>query len=205
MAPLSAPRALLGLWCLSVQTSYGLFVPTPKGDVFAASDTTRQRRVPPPLPATTPVTPTEPAVIPPANGVKVGDSGGDGLDGGAPRAARPSSTDFGKFVKRRQAELGRVVVDLRPSSDFRREHFVGATSIPADELEARLLELPPPFAQPLSIVGNEEVRACSILRSIYFMTPVLYFEVSTKYTSVSTVRNVYWYLVRTTVLKERYL
>lgn len=77
----------------------------------------------------------------------------------APQAARPSSKEFGKFVKRRQAELGRVVVDLRPSSDFQREHFVGATSIPAGELEARLLELPPPFGQPLIIVGNEEVRA----------------------------------------------
>lgn len=78
----------------------------------------------------------------------------------APRAALPSSTDFGKFVKRQQTELGRVVVDLRASADFHREHFVGATSIPAAELEARLLELPPPFAHPLSIVGNEEVRAC---------------------------------------------
>lgn len=77
----------------------------------------------------------------------------------APRAERLSSTDFGKFVKRRQDGLGRVVVDLRPSSDFHREHFVGATSIPAGELESRLLELPPPFAEPLNIVGNEEVRA----------------------------------------------
>lgn len=38
-------------------------------------------------------------------------------------------------------------------------HPVGATSIPVDELELRLLELPPPFALPVNIMGNEEVGA----------------------------------------------
>ena len=185
MTPVSAPRALLvGLcWCLSLRTSCGLLVPTPQGDVFTASHT-RLRRVPPPLPATSPVTSTS-AVAPPASRIETGDGGGDGIAGVAPRAERPSSKDFGKFVERRQAELGRVVIDLRPSSEFQREHFVGATSIPAGELEARLLELPPPFAQPLSIVGDEEVRApwlelyhSSVIPRVLLLRPLLHIRKS---------------------------
>lgn len=153
---------LLGLWCLSSQTSCGLLVPTPQGDVVAASDT-RLRRVPEPVPATPPATST-PAVIPPASGIKVGDGAGDGTDDVLLRAVSPSSTEFVKFVKRRKAAQGSVVLDLRPNTDFdRREHFVGATSIPADELAARLLELPPPFVQPLSIKGNDEVSIVVVL------------------------------------------
>lgn len=73
----------------------------------------------------------------------------------------PSSvrSEFQEFVERRKSGARRVMLDLRPAEDFRREHLKGSTSIPVDELEPRLLELPPPFAQPVSIVGNQEVRA----------------------------------------------
>ncbi|CAN0581191.1 unnamed protein product, partial [Ectocarpus sp. 12 AP-2014] len=43
---------------------------------------------------------------------------------------------------RRKSGSRRVVLDLRPRADFRREHLEGSTSIPIDELEPRLLELP---------------------------------------------------------------
>eukprot|EP00752_Nemacystus_decipiens_P016445 g14701.t1 len=68
------------------------------------------------------------------------------------------STPFQKFVERRRSAAHRVVLDLRPAEEFRRRHLKGSTSIPVDELATRLLELPPPFGQPLSIVGNEEDR-----------------------------------------------
>ncbi|CAM9411663.1 unnamed protein product [Scytosiphon promiscuus] len=70
----------------------------------------------------------------------------------------PFLSEFQEFVERRRAGARKVVLDLRSSKDFRREHLEGSTSIPVDELEARLLELPPPFAQPVSIVGNQEER-----------------------------------------------
>lgn len=73
------------------------------------------------------------------------------------RAAEEPLSEFQEFVKRRQSGAAAVLLDLRPSYDFCRGHFVGATSIPADELEPRLLELPPPFGEPVSIVGNEKV------------------------------------------------
>lgn len=68
-------------------------------------------------------------------------------------------TAFQEFVERRKSGAQRVVLDLRPGEDFRWRHLQGSTSIPIDELAPRLLELPPPFGQPVSIVGTEEVRA----------------------------------------------
>ncbi|CAN0419369.1 unnamed protein product [Ectocarpus sp. 12 AP-2014] len=68
--------------------------------------------------------------------------------------ATPS--EFQEFVGRRKSGSRRVVLDLRPRADFRREHLEGSTSIPIDELEPRLLELPPPFAQPVNIVGSQQ-------------------------------------------------
>ncbi|CAB1121311.1 unnamed protein product [Ectocarpus sp. CCAP 1310/34] len=68
--------------------------------------------------------------------------------------AKPS--EFQEYVGRRKSGSRRVVLDLRPRADFRREHLEGSTSIPIDELEPRLLELPPPFAQPVNIVGSQQ-------------------------------------------------
>lgn len=76
----------------------------------------------------------------------------------SPAAPPPVQSDFQEFVEQRQRGARRVVVDLRPEAEFCRRHLKWSTSIPIDELEARLLELPPPFAQPVSIVGNREVR-----------------------------------------------
>lgn len=70
-------------------------------------------------------------------------------------------TAFQEFVERRKSAAHRVVLDLRPGEEFRRWHLKGSTSIPIDQLAPRLLELPPPFGQPVSIVGNEEVRAAA--------------------------------------------
>lgn len=89
----------------------------------------------------------------------------DELTGARPEAREagadrdPSSvlSEFQEFVERRRSDARRVVLDLRPAEEFRREHLEGSTSMPVDELESRLLELPPPFAQPVSIVGNHEV------------------------------------------------
>lgn len=68
---------------------------------------------------------------------------------------------FQEFAERRKSGAHRVVLDLRPRVEFRLRHLKDSTSIPIDELPLRLLELPPPFAQPVSIVGNEEVRICA--------------------------------------------
>lgn len=84
-----------------------------------------------------------------------------GGDDSAPSGRGPSSlglTAFQEFVERRKSAAPRVLLDLRPREEFRRRHLKGSTSIPADELAPRLLELPPPFGQPVGIVGNEEVR-----------------------------------------------
>lgn len=82
-----------------------------------------------------------------------------GDDSAASGPGRSSGlTTFQEFVERRNLDAQRVVLDLRPGMDFRRRHLQGSTSIPIDELAPRLLELPPPFGQPVSIVGNEEVR-----------------------------------------------
>lgn len=70
-----------------------------------------------------------------------------------------SSKDFQEFVRRRESRVRKVLLDLRPWGEFCRGHPVGATSVPADELELRLLELPPPFALPVNIMGDEEVGA----------------------------------------------
>lgn len=70
-----------------------------------------------------------------------------------------SLTDFQEFVQRRESRVRKVLLDLRPWREFCMGHPVGATSIPVDELELRLLELPPPFALPVNIMGNEEVGA----------------------------------------------
>eukprot|EP00903_Cladosiphon_okamuranus_P009320 g8890.t2 len=68
-------------------------------------------------------------------------------------------TAFQEFVERRRSGAQkRVVLDLRPPEEFRRRHLRGSTSIPIDELAPRLLELPPPFGQPVIIVGSEEDR-----------------------------------------------
>lgn len=69
------------------------------------------------------------------------------------------TTEFRQFLERRREERARhrVVLDLRPGEDFRKEHLVGATSMPLPELEARMLELPPPYSVPVSIVGGDEV------------------------------------------------
>lgn len=79
--------------------------------------------------------------------------------GAAVASPDPFSTpsEFQEFLGRRKSGSCRVVLDLRPRADFRREHLEGSTSIPVDELEPRLLELPPPFAQPVNIAGSRQV------------------------------------------------
>lgn len=76
-----------------------------------------------------------------------------------PRKTRTKTTEFQCFLGRQREGRANehVVLDLRPIADFQREHLVGATSIPAVELEARMLELPPPFGCPVSVVGSDEV------------------------------------------------
>ncbi|CAN0343753.1 unnamed protein product, partial [Hapterophycus canaliculatus] len=89
-------------------------------------------------------------------GARAEESGAAGA--GAGRASSSVLSEFQEFVERRKSGARRVFLDLRPAEDFRREHLEGSTSIPIDELEPRLLELPPPFAQPVSIVGNQQGR-----------------------------------------------
>lgn len=72
----------------------------------------------------------------------------------------PSLTEFQMFSKKQESKAGEVVLDLRPFVDFCGQHLVGATSMPADQLERRMLELPTPSTtQSLALVGNEEVGA----------------------------------------------
>lgn len=72
----------------------------------------------------------------------------------------PSLTEFQMFSKEQESKAGEVVLDLRPLVDFCGQHIVGATSMPADQLERRMLELPTPSStQSLTLVGNEEVGA----------------------------------------------
>lgn len=57
-----------------------------------------------------------------------------------------------------------IVLDVRPESDYRSAHIAGARSIPADELEARLHELPPGATVvaycrgPYCVYSDEAVR-----------------------------------------------
>lgn len=125
--------------------SYGLVVPAPQTSVTVASGT-----------RPSPVTST---LLAPRTAEAEARCRG-GTDDVARSAAGPNLTEFQKFVKQRKSRGSRAILDLRPRADFFREHLVGATSIPVVELEPRLLELPPPFAQPVSIMGSKEVRAC---------------------------------------------
>lgn len=68
-----------------------------------------------------------------------------------------ASTDFQCFVRHRKSITSEVVLDLRSKSDFRTKHLLGSTSIPVDDLEPKLLELPPPFDGPVSLLGKQEV------------------------------------------------
>lgn len=70
-------------------------------------------------------------------------------------ASSPSA--FRTFIGRRKSRADEVVLDLRSKPDFDVEHLVGSTSMPVDELRPRLLELPPPFDDSVSIVGGDEV------------------------------------------------
>lgn len=89
-------------------------------------------------------------------GAAVSSCGGD--PAGPGRSLSLASSAFQEFVERRKSGARRVVLDLRPGVEFRQRHLEGSTSIPVDELARRLLELPPPFGEPISIVGNDEVR-----------------------------------------------
>lgn len=150
--------ALLRLlsWCFWLQTSCGFLFP-------ATPSATR------PPPFATSIPPIASAAVASKTDAEAGAGAVSGNtasktddDSVAPRTAVPAaagvSSEFQDFVELRNSVTRRVVLDLRPGVDFRRRHLEGSTSIPMDELEPRLLELPPPFAQPVSIVGREEVR-----------------------------------------------
>lgn len=150
-----------GCWLLLLPTSYGFLFP-------ATLSTTRS---PPLATSIPPSASTAPGV---ASGTEAeagartlsGTTGTETDDDSAVTVTRatavvsaaPGSSEFQEFVERRKAGTRKVVLDLRPVEDFRRRHLEGSTSIPMAELEHRLLELPPPFAQPVSIVGSEAVR-----------------------------------------------
>lgn len=145
MLTLSALSAFV-LIGLSLSMSYGFTVLTPKNSAADAFNIQSSRAMSA-TPAARACGPNE----------AIGAGGITDIVVGRSRRVDPPLTEFQKFVKRPRSRATNVVIDLRPPADFCREHLVGATSIPANELEPRLLELPPPFAQPMSIVGNEEV------------------------------------------------
>uniref|UniRef100_A0A7S3E5W8 Rhodanese domain-containing protein n=1 Tax=Rhodosorus marinus TaxID=101924 RepID=A0A7S3E5W8_9RHOD len=50
----------------------------------------------------------------------------------------------------------RNIIDIRTKESFARGHLPCSTSIPADELQERLLEMPPPVEDPLTLLGESE-------------------------------------------------
>ena len=60
-----------------------------------------------------------------------------------------------------------VIVDLRSRSAFERLHLAGSASVPVQELETRMFELPPPREWPMEVVGSAEdlVAARRLLHS----------------------------------------
>ncbi|KAJ8908201.1 hypothetical protein NDN08_008295 [Rhodosorus marinus] len=50
----------------------------------------------------------------------------------------------------------RNIIDIRTHESFARGHLPYSTSIPADELQERLLEMPPPVEDPLTLLGESE-------------------------------------------------
>lgn len=68
----------------------------------------------------------------------------------------------------RKTDREKVVLDVRNEEAFRRGHLPQSTWIPAAELETRLLELPPPFEDPLTLVAetkNELKEVSNLLKS----------------------------------------
>jgi len=54
-----------------------------------------------------------------------------------------------------------VVVDLRSPDEFANRHISGACSLPLDQLEKRMFELPPPGEWPVQLVGSREQLDCA--------------------------------------------
>ncbi|CAM9672145.1 unnamed protein product [Phaeothamnion confervicola] len=67
------------------------------------------------------------------------------------------ASEFEAFQEQRRFSFDNpVVVDLRPTESFLLCHWRGAVGIPAEDLVSRLLELPPPFENPIALVGSVE-------------------------------------------------
>jgi hypothetical protein len=68
---------------------------------------------------------------------------------------------------------GPTVIDVRSGQAFATSHIIGASSIPLDELDNRLFELPPPLEEPLHLYGETEQQLTSareILEKYRFAT-----------------------------------
>lgn len=148
--PATAACSQLVFWCvllLQLQACRGFFVPAPPSS-------------PPPLGAAD-ATVWPATASADAENVSGTTTAGSPIDDSVAFGPGTSSvsTAFQEFVERRKSGGHRVVLDLRPRVEFCRRHLQGSTSIPVDELAPRLLELPPPFGEPVSIVGSEEVCA----------------------------------------------
>ena len=64
-------------------------------------------------------------------------------------------------ASRRDMPAARALLDLRSFDEFHQGHLPDSTSIPVDELEDRLYELPPPYEEAISLFGhpNQLARA----------------------------------------------
>ena len=60
------------------------------------------------------------------------------------------------------------LIDVRSASQFERRHLRWATSIPLEELQRRMFELPPPYESSVSLYGSQaDMQAASILLEKY--------------------------------------
>ena len=65
----------------------------------------------------------------------------------------------GYFLYRQTEDFHRcshvALLDVRSRTDFESGHLLHSTSIPLDELSQRLYELPPPFEEPIGLLGSD--------------------------------------------------
>ena len=84
------------------------------------------------------------------------------LRAAAPYAAYRGSMPDGAWTEHEP------LIDVRSASQFERGHLRWATSIPLEELQSRMFELPPPYESSVSLYGSQtDLQAASILLEKY--------------------------------------
>ena len=95
----------------------------------------------------------------------------------ARRAQGVATLASGEYAAYRAASSGHSadtlepLIDVRPHASFIERHVRWATSIPIDELRARMFELPPPYESSVSLFGNSaDMQAAAALLEQYGWT-----------------------------------